>query len=111
MSFAKNIGKNIGKNISETLSSKYSQKCLDHVKQSAANALKTTLKRVINKTAETTGDLIGNKTPHEITNVSRTSPHNSLEMVKNENDKEIPKERYISTEERQKTIADLNIIV
>ena len=55
--------------------------------------------------------MIGNKTPHEITKVSRTSPHNSLEIVKNENDKDIPKERYISTEERQKIIVDPNIIL
>ena len=73
--------------------------------------LKLYKKRVIHKTAEATGDLIGNKTPHEITKVSRTSPHNSLEIVKNENDKDIPKERYISTEERQKIIVDPNIIL
>ena len=28
--------------------------------------------------------------------VSKTTPWNSIEIVKNENDKEIPKERYIS---------------
>ena len=61
LSFAKNMGKNIGKNISKTLSGKYRQKLLDHAKQSATDALKTSSKRVIRKTAETTGDLIGNK--------------------------------------------------
>ena len=46
----------------ENLSSKYSQKILDHAKKSAINALKTSSKRVIQKTAEATGDLIGNFT-------------------------------------------------
>ena len=57
MSFAKNIGKNISKN----LRGKYSQNILDHAKQSATDELKTTPKRVIQKTAEVTGGLIGNK--------------------------------------------------
>ena len=38
-----------------------SQKLLDHATKSDADALKTSLKRVIQKTAETFGDLIGNK--------------------------------------------------
>ena len=45
------------------------------------------------KTAEVTGDLIGNK-------ITRVSKHS--EIGTNENDKEIPRERYISLEERQK---------
>ena len=55
------MDKNIGKNISKNLSSKYSQRLLDYAKQSATDALKTTSKRVIQKTAEATDDLIGNK--------------------------------------------------
>ena len=57
LSFAKNIGKNISKK----LSGKYSQKLLDHAQQSATDAFKTASKRAIQKTAETTDDLIGNK--------------------------------------------------
>ena len=56
MSFANNMGKSIGKNISKILSGKYSQKLLDIAKQSATEALKA-----FKKTAEVTGDLIGNK--------------------------------------------------
>ena len=67
--FAKNMGKNIGKNIIKNLSGKYSQKRLDHPKQSATDALKTTSKIVIQKTAESTGDLIGNKIADRITKV------------------------------------------
>ena len=53
--------KKAGKSISRNLSSKYSWKLLDHAKQSPADTLKTDSKRAIQKTAEATGDLIGNK--------------------------------------------------
>ena len=36
------------------------QKLLHHIKQSATDVLETSSKRVIQKTAETTGDLIAN---------------------------------------------------
>ena len=57
---AKNMDKN-SKIIRKNLSSKYGQNFLDHGKQSAADALKTASKRSFPKTAEPTGDLIGNK--------------------------------------------------
>ena len=74
MSFARNVGKNVGKNISQNLSSKYNQKLLDHAKKSAADALKTLQKEQFQKTAEATGDLIGNNIADRITKVSKTSP-------------------------------------
>ena len=61
LSFAKRMGKDIGKNISKNLSGINSQKLLDHAKQTATDVLKTTSKRLIQKTAEATCDLIGNK--------------------------------------------------
>ena len=64
----------------------------------------------IQKTAEITGDLIGNKIAVKIIKVSKTSKQNNSETVKNENDKEIPKERYISPEERWKIAAGLRLI-
>ena len=51
--FAKNTGKG--------LSNKYGQKLLDTAKKSTTGAIKTASKRAIQKTAEATGDLIGNK--------------------------------------------------
>ena len=77
---------------------------LNHAKQSATDLLKTTSKRVIQKTAEATGDLIGNKIANRITKVSRSSLQNDSETITNENDKEILKERYISPKERKKII-------
>ena len=73
LSFAKNMGENIGKNISKNLIGKYGQKSLDHAKQSATDAIKTCSKRVIQKTAEATGDLIGNKTANRIIKLSKNS--------------------------------------
>ena len=119
LSFARNIGKNIGNNISKKLSGKYSQKLVDHAKNSAIDALKTSSKRVIQKTAEAPGDLNGNKLGDavaksydgRITKVSKNSQQNNSETVTNENDKEIPRERYISPEEIQKIIDSLIFII
>ena len=96
LSFAKNLRKNIVRNISKNLTCKYSQNLLDYAKQ-YRYALKTTSKRVIQKSAEATGDMIGNKITDRIAKV----PSNIIDPNTNENDKEIPKERYRSPEERQ----------
>ena len=63
------MSKNIGKNISKNLSGKYSQKLLDRAKKSATDALKTSSKIVIQKIAEATSDVIGNKIADRITKV------------------------------------------
>ena len=62
------------------------------------------------KSSEATGYLIGNKIADKITRVSKTSPQNNSETGTNECDKEIPKERYKSPEQRQKIIDDLRLI-
>ena len=84
------MGKNIGKNVSEKL--KLSQKDL------------------FKKTAEPIGDFIGNEITErvaqlydgKITKISKILQQNYSETVTNEHDKEIPKERYVSPEKRQK---------
>ena len=50
------------------------------------------------KTAEATGFLIGNNIANRITQVLKISQENNLEIITNENDKEIPKTGYISIE-------------
>ena len=67
----------------KTMSRKYSPKHLDHTKQSATDALKATSKRAIQKTAEATGDLIGNKICDKIIRVSNTSLKINSEKVAN----------------------------
>ena len=63
LSFAKNIGKNI--------SNKYNKKLFHNAKISATEAIKIASKRAIQKTAETTGDLVCSKIANKITKVSK----------------------------------------
>ena len=100
LSFAKNICKHATK-VAKSMSNKYSQKLLDSVKKSTTDGIKTASKRAIQKIAEATSDLIGNKTVDKITSISK-SPNglNSKELHSktDENEIEILKERYISPE-------------
>ena len=100
LSFTKNIGKN--------LTNQYSQKVLDAAKKSTTDAIKTASKRAIQKTAEATGDLIGNKNADKIVSSSK-KPTKDLP---NEEDAEITthKKRYISAEERQQIIDELRLV-
>ena len=66
LSFARNIGTHAVK-AAKSMSNKYSQKLVDTDKISATDAIKTPSKRAIQKTAEATGDLIGNKIADKIT--------------------------------------------
>ena len=103
LSFAKNMGKR--------LSNKYGQKLLDSAKKSTRDAIKTVSKRAIQKTAEATGGLIGNKIADKITKVSKKS---TKELPNNdETDVKIatPKKRYISPEERQQIIDALRRVL
>ena len=59
---------------------KYSKKRLDHAKQSATDAFKTATKRAIQKTAESTDGLIGNKIANKIKKVSNNSQQNNSEQ-------------------------------
>ena len=91
--------------MSKSLSNKYGQKLFDRAKTSTRDAIKTASKRVIQKTAEATGDLIGNKIPYKIKSVSKRKSTKDLHYndERKEEDVEITphKKRYISPEERQ----------
>ena len=93
LSFAKYMVRN--------LRNKYSQKLLDSAKKYTTNSIKTALKRAIQKTAEPTGDLIGDTIADKITKKSSNEANNEIE---------IPKERYISPEERQQIIDELKLV-
>ena len=99
LSFAKNIGKNF--------SNRYGQKLVDSAKKSATDALKTLAKRAIQKKS---GDIVGNKSADKITSYSKKSPDRSTELQSNKENNEIPKERYISPQERQQIIGELRLI-
>ena len=59
------------------------------------------------KTAEPISDLVSNEIADRIRKVSKTSQQSNLEIVTNEHDKEVSKQRYISSEEKLKIIDDL----
>ena len=96
LSFAKNMGTHI--------CNKFGQKLLDSSKKCTTGAIKTPSKRENQKTAETYGDLIGNKIADKITSVSRKSSKKShseeLHSQKIEDVIETPKERWISPEKK-----------
>ena len=88
------------KNIRTNLSSKYSKKLLDNAKKLTTHTIKTVSKRAIQKTAEATGDLIGNKFADKITNVLRKIQNNKSEADSNSS-KDIQKKKIHIT--RRKT--------
>ena len=109
--FAKTMGTHATK-VAKNLSNKYSQKLLDTAKKSTTDAIKTTSKRVIQKTAEATSDLIGNKTTDRITSLSKKF---SKELPKDETEVDAEratttKKRYISPEERKQIIDELRLV-
>ena len=106
LSFARNLGTHTTK-VAKNVSNKYGEKLSDTAKISSTNALKIVGQRAIQKTAEASGDLVGNFIADKIASISKrpaTEPHSNV--VSNE----IPKERYISPQEKQKIIDELRLI-
>ena len=63
LSFAKNMAK--------SLSNRYGQNLFDSTQKSTTDAIQTASKIAIQKTAEATGDLVGNKIADKIISVSK----------------------------------------
>ena len=99
LSFAKNMG--------TSLSNKYGQKLLDGAKKSTTDAIKTVSKIVVQKTAEKTGDLIGNTIVDKITSVSKKS---AKELSNDETEVDKLKKGYIPPEERQQIIDEVWLV-
>ena len=96
-------------------SNKYGPKIFDCAKRSTTDAIKTASKREIQKTAEATGDLIGNKIADKITIVSKKPAKklfNNNDETTEEEDAEITahKKRYTSPAERQQIIDELRLV-
>ena len=94
LSFAKNMDKH--------LSNKYGQKLLDSAKKPTTDAIKTASKRAIQKTAEATGDLIGNKIADKITSFSKKPKelHNNDNETKEDVEITTRRKRCISPEKK-----------
>ena len=72
---------------------------MDTATKSGMDAAKTTSKRVVQKTAEVTGDLIGNQIADKITSVGKPKEKKTRDL----------EEIYISPEKRQQIIDDLRL--
>ena len=96
----------------KSLSNKYGQKCLDRAKKSTTDEIKTASKRAIQKPAEATGGLIGNKIADKITSLSKKKSIKELPNDEIEEDVEIAtlKKRCRSPEERQQIINELRLV-
>ena len=71
--------------------------------------LRLLVKKIVHKSAEATGDLIGNTIADKITSTSKKSKNEEIQS--NEVNNEIPKETYISPKERQKIIDEYNNVI
>ena len=74
------------------------------LEHSATDALKNASKNIIQKTTKATHDLTGKNIADKITKISRATPQTSLEAENIEHNKEITKERYISSEKDRKLL-------
>ena len=84
LSFARKIGDKCG------------ERLMDTATKTGIDAAKTSSKRVIQKTAEATGDLIGNKIADKITLIGKPKEKETEEI-------------YIPPEKRQQIIDDLRL--
>ena len=103
LSFAKNMGTHATR-VVKNLNYKYGQKLVHTATKSATDALKIAGKRAIQDTAEGNGDLVDNFTADNITTISKQP---ASERNSNAVSNEIPKERYLSLQERQKIIDEI----
>ena len=93
-----------------SMSNKYGKKLVDTTKKSATDAIKTASKRAIQKAAEATGDLIGNKVADKITSVSKKKSTKKLPTIDEDAELSTHKKLYISPEERQQIIDQLKLV-
>ena len=115
LSFPRNFGNKYGKKLMNTaiktgtnFNSKYGKELTDTTIKTGEDFATIAGKKIVRKSAEATGDLIGNKITDKITSASKKS--NNEEIESNEVNNEIPKERYIPPKERQKIIDELRLI-
>ena len=80
------------------LGDKYGEKLMDTATKTGIDATKTASKRVVQKTAEATGDLIGNKMAYKITSVAKSKQKTNK-----------PEKIYIPPEKRQQIIDDIKL--
>ena len=116
LSFAKKFSSKYGKKLMNTaiktganFNSKYDKKLTDTAIKTGKGFAMIAGKKIVHKSAEATGDLIGNKITDKITAKPSKKSQNE-EIQSNEVNNEKPKERYILPKERQRIIDELKLI-
>ena len=110
MSFAKNIGNKYGRKIFDKSidvgksMKKIWQKILDNSLSAGKNFAKIAGKKVLTKSAEATGDLIGNKIADRITKSTRNKAQKEDDRIMEET-----QETIIPPEKREQIIIDLKL--
>ena len=79
---------------------KFGDKLMNTATKTGIDATKTASKRIVQKAAEATGDLIGNKIADKITSVGKSKTDHKTKKVK---------KIYIPPEKRQHIIDDLKL--
>ena len=109
LSFARNFGNKYSKKLMNTaiktggnFNSKYAKKLTDTAIKTGKDFATTAGKNIVHKSAEATGDLIGNKITDKITSASKKSQNEEIQSTEVNN--EIPKERYISLKKGNKLL-------
>ena len=101
LSLARNFGDKYGKSM---ISSKNVKKLMDGATKTSKNFAKNAGKKVIYKTAEATGDLVGNKIADKITSMGKPKRKKEKDET---NIMEETQEIYIPPEKRKQIIKDL----
>ena len=96
MSFARNFG------------DKYGKKLIDGATKTGKEFANTAGKKGIHKSAEATGDLVGNKIANKITSISKLR---SKKEKDEDNDMEETQEMKISSEKSKQVMKDLKFIL
>ena len=98
-----NTATKVGRNAAKNFGDKYGKYLMDTGKKQGTNFAKTACKKIVQKSAEATGDLIGNKINDKLTSLGKS---NNKEKENETNEAE---EIYILPEKRQQIIVDLRL--
>ena len=122
LSFVRNIGDKYGKKLMNTaiktgtnFNSKYSKKLTDTAIKTGKDFATIAGKKIVHKSAEATGDLIGNKIADKITSMGRSKELGSAVKPRSKKEKdetnimEETQEIYIPPEKRKQMIKDLKL--
>ena len=122
LSFARNFGDKYGKKLMNTViktgtnfNSKYAKKLTDATIKTGKDFPTIAGKKIVHKSAEATGDLVGNKIVNKITSMGRSKKLGPAVKPRSKKEKdetnimEETQEIYIPPEKRKRIIKDLKL--